>query len=70
MAKPVKPPPQTPPDPLVSPAGHIWLAGELAVAEDELKHGPGGQGWLHNESKRPALTERAAFLASLIKLLP
>ena len=56
-------------DPLASPAGRIWLAGELAKAERAVREGPGGTGWKYNESLRAAVTERAAFLRALSALL-
>lgn len=52
-------------DPLASPAGKIWLAGELAKAERALVAGPEGQGWRSNETLRPPAVERAAFLRAL-----
>ncbi len=55
-------------DPLASPAGRAWLAGQLGAAEREEKHGP-GDGWAFNEGKRPAIAERAAFLRALTALL-
>lgn len=56
-------------DPLASQAGRAWLAGELARAEHEEAHGPGGGGWHHNEGLRPEIVERAAFLRALVALL-
>jgi hypothetical protein len=56
--------------PLASPAGRAWLAGELAVAEREIQHGPRGTGWTNNESKRPEVMERAEFLRALVASLP
>lgn len=57
-------------DPLASEAGRAWLAQQLAAAEREEQLGPGGAGWTHNETKRPAIAERAAFLRALSALLP
>jgi len=53
-------------DPLASAQGRAWLAGELAKAEREEAHGPGGQGWPYNEARRPAIVERAEFLRALV----
>lgn len=53
-------------NPLDSAAGREWLARELAAAEHEETHGPGGEGWLHNETLREAITERAEFLRAVV----
>lgn len=56
-------------DPLASLAGREWLAGVLAAAEYEEANGPEGSGWLHNESLRAGIVERAEFLRELVGLL-
>lgn len=62
-------PPEAERNPLDSSAGRTWLDGELAKAEREEKQGPEGMGWAHNESRRPAIVERAEFLRALVSLL-
>jgi len=62
-----KPKPES--EPLANSAGREWLAVELARAEREEQHGPGGQGWTYNEACRPAIVERAEFLRGLSALL-
>jgi hypothetical protein len=66
MGKPTK---QDVPEALASQAGREWLAGELARAEMEEAHGPGGTGWAYNEMQRAAIAERAEFLRALVGLL-
>jgi len=56
-------------NPLASLEGREWLARELAVAEDAEAYGPGGSGWMHNESLRAGIVERAEFLRALVGLL-
>lgn len=70
MAKKKPTDPEVESDPLTSPADRDWLAHQLVAAAYEEQQGPRGQGWLHNETLRPAITERAAFLRALIALLP
>lgn len=53
-------------DPLTSKAGRAWLAAELAKADEAVKHGPDGQGWRYNETKRPEVQGHADFLRALI----
>lgn len=69
-AKSKAPPPAAAANPLASPAGTAWLAEQFQQAAVEVKRGPNGEGWRHNESKRPATEERAEFLRALLKLLP
>lgn len=52
-------------DPLASEAGRSWIAAELAKAEREEEHGPGGRGWAYNEGLRASIVERAEFLRAL-----
>jgi len=65
MAKP-KPSPAAP---LASPAGRLWLAAQLVAAEHAERHGPGGEGWGGNETKRASVKEHADFLRALIASL-
>lgn len=67
MAKPKKEPLASP---LASPLGRAFLEGHLAHAREVLRTGPGGTGWLHNETKRAEAEERAAFLQALVDSLP
>ena len=57
------------PNPLACPQGRAWLAAELSRSEREVRIGPGGEGWQHNEGKRAEITARAAFLRAVIALL-
>ncbi len=50
---------------LRSPAGQAWIAEQLAAAEREVAFGPGGRGWVYNETLRPQVEERAEFLRAL-----
>jgi len=65
-----KPALDTPRNPLASAAGREFIAAQLVAAEREERHGPGGAGWLHNETKRPVIEERVAFFRALLAALP
>lgn len=54
---------------LASVAGLAPLKARLAKLESEQRLGPGGQGWLHNESKRPEIDEQATFFRALVALV-
>lgn len=57
------------PGPLDSKTGRAWLAEQLATAKAELRLGPGGAGWLYNESKRAEAQERVALLEAIYALV-
>ena len=61
--------PKSKDEPLASEAGRTWLQAEIANTERDLADGPNGEGWRSNETLRPALEERAAFLRALTALL-
>lgn len=62
------------PNTLMTPAVRDRLrklaADELQKAEYELRSGPGGTGWTHNESKREAIEEWATFLQFAAAQIP
>jgi hypothetical protein len=51
--------------PAAHPAVREFVEGQLGAAQEVLRHGPAGQGWIHNETKRPGAEALLAYLQGL-----